>query len=70
MKATLLFASLVFAGAVHAEEADPVAKLKLAIGEADLVLELIEDAAPDDPLLDKMCLRLGSDVGNYATGAR
>jgi hypothetical protein len=42
-----------------ATEADPVAKAKLAIGEANLVLQLIDQRTDDDPKLDMMCLRLG-----------
>lgn len=44
---------------LFAEEVDPVAKVKLAIGEADQVLNLVDKASDDDPLLDMMCLRLG-----------
>lgn len=45
--------------AAFAAEDDPVEKVRLAVGEADLVLGLIPTATEADPLLDKMCLRLG-----------
>lgn len=47
------------APASFAKEADPVEKIRLAVSEIDLVLGLISETTPADPLLDKMCLRLG-----------
>jgi hypothetical protein len=48
-----------FAPMTFAKEADPVEKIRLAVSEIDLVLGLITETTAADPLLDKMCLRLG-----------
>lgn len=62
VKAALLSVTVLFptiSGTAMAKEDDPVEKVRLAVSEADLVLSLIQEATAEDPLLDKMCLRLG-----------